>query len=430
MSNTPPNGADHSHSASLESLFPGGIAALSGDTALAVLGDYAHHRTQLTGNPAEQARLNGLQAPGGMARRAPYEVRPGGVALMEVNGLLLQRPGILARVYLGAQCLAELASAVKEAAADASVRSVLMVINSPGGGVHGTAELAAAVGEAATKKPVVAVTESMATSAAYWVASACSAVYASGPTVMAGSIGVVSMHVYAPRADGMVVTEVKSGKFKTVGSSTKPLTQDDRAHLQERIDYIATQFIGGVAANRGLPPRAVADQEARVYIGQQAIDAGLVDGFLTAAQLEQQLAADPAPFMRRKKTGSAAAHASAQPPTANGTSEQDLKAEAAERYRQHRLAGGGQPRVMAWDAWVSAGLVRGARDSVHVVEGMRREGYLHPYLSESKTVPRGTPGAPSKLKLSGTEQTERAKAWAQFKGTSFIDAVKDLGFAA
>ena len=299
MTNTPPSGADHNHGAALESLFPGGIAALGGDIARAVLGDYAHHRAQLGSNPAEQARINGLQAPGGMARRAPYEMRPGGVALMEVSGLLLQRPGVLARVYLGAVCLAELASAVKAASDDAAVRSILLVVNSPGGGVHGTAELAAAVGEAATKKPVVAVSESMVTSAAYWIASACSAVYASGPTVMAGSIGVVSMHVYAPRADGMVVTEVKSGKFKTVGSSAKPLSQDDQAHLQERIDYIATQFIAGVAANRGLQPRAVADQEARVYIGQQAIDAGLVDGFLTAAQLEQQLAADPARFMRR-----------------------------------------------------------------------------------------------------------------------------------
>ncbi|PKO63490.1 MAG: hypothetical protein CVU23_10455, partial [Betaproteobacteria bacterium HGW-Betaproteobacteria-17] len=387
----------------------------------------------------------------------PYELLPGGVAVVSLGGLMLQRPSFLARLFLGAVDTVEIAAAVEAAGQDSAVRSVLLKINSPGGAVHGTAELATAVSDVAKSKPVVALTEGSACSAAYWVASACTQVYGSSPNVMAGSIGVVSVHTYTPSAVGAVVTEIKSGKFKTVGSSSKPLSGDDLAHIQESIDYLATNFINAVAKNRNLTPTAVAAQEARIYIGQHAVSAGLLDGFMSTGELERQLAADPGRFMRRRpgaavgtpapaKAASAASitsSATTWPPQLqpvvsapvspasmleqSGVAEEDMRAEAAEIVRLHRLNTGRFPAVMNWKGWERAGAVRAAKDGCTLVEGIKREGYLHPYISLPDSPKRSTPGAAPSVQLTKQQMAERAAAWAQFKGIGVLDACKWLG---
>jgi len=444
--------SEHGHAAALQTLFPGGVAALDASSVRALLSEYVEARNRYTGPLEAPAARAGALSGAGMG--TPYQMRPGGVARIEISGLMLQRPGFLARLFLGAVDTVELAAAVEEAGRDASVRSILLTINSPGGAVHGTAELAAAVASAARTKPVVALTDGVACSAAYWVASSCSNVYGSSTNVMAGSIGVVSVHTYTPNTDGSVVTEIKSGKFKTVGSSSKPLTGDDLAHIQERIDYLATQFVNQVATNRRLPPAAVAAQEARVYIGQQAVDAGLLDGFMSLGELENHLAADPGRFMRRR---SAAAPASAPAPTQAttatspapwppklqpvkavaspeamleqpGQAEEDLRVEAAEIVRVHRLKTGRMPMVMSWKEWERAGAVRAAKDGCALIEGIKRSGYLHPYVSQTDPGKRGTPGAKPALQLTRAQMAERSAAWAQFKGCSVVEAFKYLGF--
>lgn len=444
--------SEHSHTAALHSIFPGGVAAMDASSVRAMLSEYVDARSRYTGPlEAPTARAGALS---GAGLGTPYELRPGGVARIEINGIMLQRPGFLARLFLGAVDTVELADAVEEAGRDASVRSILLVVNSPGGAVHGTAELAAAVASAARTKPVVALTEDIACSAAYRVASSCSSVYGSSNNVMAGSIGVVSVHTYTPSTDGSVVTEIKSGKFKTVGSSSKPLTGDDLAHIQERIDYLATQFVNQVATNRRLSPTAVAAQEARVYIGQQAVDAGLLDGFISMGELESQLAADPGRFMRRRP-GAAPANAPAPtkatsattdapwPPKLQpvkavaspeamleqpGQAEEDLRVEAAEIVRVHRLKTGRMPLVMSWKEWERVGAVRAAKDGCALIDGIKRSGYLHPYVSQTDPGKRGTPGVKPALQLTRVQMAERSAAWAQFKGCSVVEAFKYLGF--
>lgn len=443
--------SEHGHSAALQTLFPGGVAALDASNVRALLSEYAESRARYTGPlEAPTARAGALA---GVGMPASYDVRPGGVARIEMSGLMLQRPGFLARLFLGAVDTVELAAAVEDAGRDAGVRSILLVINSPGGAVHGTAELAATVAEVARGKPVVALTDGSACSAAYWVASSCSSVYGSSPNVMAGSVGVVSVHTYTPSAAGAVVTEVKSGKFKTVGSTSKPLTGDDLAHMQEKVDYLATQFINAVAQSRNLSPAAVAAQEARVYIGQQAIDAGLLDGFMSVGELERQLAADPGRFMRRR---AAAAPSSSAPSTAAtgsavawppklqpvvsspvtpaamlehpGMAEEDMRAEAAEIVRMHKLTTGRWPKVMNWKGWESAGAARAEQDGCTVVEAIKREGYLHPYVSLPDSPKRGASGVRPSVQLTKKQIAERGAAWAQFKGIGVVEAFTWLGF--
>ena len=455
--NTPQTSTpEHGHAAALQTLFPGGVAALDGSHVRALLAEYVESRARYTGPMEAPAARAGTAV--GMGMGALYEMRPGGVARIEIGGLMLQRPGFLARLFLGAVDTVELADAVETAGRDAAVRSILLVINSPGGAVHGTAELAAAVAEAANSKPVVALTDGSACSAAYWVASSCSSIYGSSPSVMAGSIGVVSVHTYTPSAAGAVVTEIKSGKFKTVGSGSKPLTGDDLAHIQERVDYLATQFINAVAQNRRLLPAAVAAQEARVYIGQQAVDAGLLDGFMSLSELERQMAADTGRFMRRRSGAAvgtpaptkASATAVATTPSATAAqpkqqpvvlapvtaeamlkqtaqAEEDIRAEAAEIVRVHKLTTTRWPKVMSWKAWEAVGSARARQDGCTLVEGIKREGYLHPYVSISSGAKCGAPGVKPSLQLTQQQMAERGAAWAKFKGIPVLDAFNWLG---
>lgn len=435
--------------AALQTLFPGGVAALDASTVRALLTEYAEARARYSGPIDMPAARDGGATRLGHA--GAYELRPGGVAVVHLGGLMLQRPGLIARLFLGAIDTEQVAEAISAAAADPEVRSIMLRVNSPGGAVHGTAELAAAVKEAANLKPVVGITDGSACSAAYWAVSSCSRVYGTSPNVMVGSIGVVSVHTYTPSASGVVVTEIKSGRFKAVGSSSKPLSSDDLAYLQERIDYLATQFINAVAANRGLAPAAVAAQEARVFIGQQAVDAGLMDGIMSVGDLERQLANDPSRFARRQGkpihsaavVSKATAAQSTWPPKLKAVvygpvsqdeligsvvqAEQDIRAEAAEIVRTYKMTMGRWPKVMAWKAWEQAGAARAKRDGCSLIEGIKREGYLHPYVSTPEAHKRGTPGVQPRIQLTKHQIAERGAAWAQFKGIDAIEAFKWLG---
>ncbi|MFZ2828695.1 S49 family peptidase [Hydrogenophaga sp.] len=428
------------------------MAALDASHVRALLTEYAEARARYTGPMEAPTARAGAMAGAGMV--TPYTLGPGGVAVIALGGTMMQRPGFLARLFLDAVDTVEIAAAIEEAGRDPSVRSVLLKINSPGGAVHGTAELAAAVAGVAVNKPVVALNEGCACSAAYWVAASCSQVYGSSPNVMAGSIGVVSVHTYNPSASGAVVTEIKSGKFKTVGSDVKPLSGDDLAHMQGMVDYLATQFINAVATSRRLTAASVAAQEARVYIGQQAVDAGLLDGFMSAGELERQLAADPGRFMRHRpgattnapapvKTTSASS-ATTWPPKPQpvvsgpvtpatmleqtGQAEEDMRAEAAEIVRMHKLTTARWPKVMTWKGWEAAGAARARQDGCTLVEGIKREGYLHPYVSTPDSPKRGAPGAKPAIELNRNQLAERGAAWAQFKGINVVEAFKYLGF--
>jgi len=450
MNNQQSHSSATGYAAALQTLFPGSIAAMDAAGVRAMADEYVIRRAAYTG-PMEGPSARTGFANGLGTDAVPYQLLSGGVARIGWDGPMMQRPGFLARLFLGAVDTAEITSAVHAAASDPAVRSILLVVNSPGGSVTGTSELAEVIAEAAVSKPVVAVTEGLLASAAYWAVSGASSVYGSGPTVQVGSIGVVIVHTYAPRNDGAVVTEITAGKFKTVGSSARPLSGDDKAHLQGRADYLCSLFVNAVAKGRNLAASAVASQEARVYIGQQAVSAGLLDGFSTASSLEKQLAADPSRFMRRKAGGPSGAPARASaaitwPPKLQpvisapvtqealtesaGLAEEDFRAEAAEIVRMHKLTTARWPKVMTWEAWQKAGAARAKQDGCTLVEGIKREGYLHPYVSTPAAHKRGTPGVKPRLQLSKQQQAERAQAWAQFKGIGFVEAFKWLGFRA
>lgn len=118
-------------------------------------------------------------------------------------------------------------------------------------------------------------------SAAYWIGSAADAVIAD-KTAMVGSIGVVTVHADLSEADkrsGIKRTVLTAGKYKAIGNNAEPLSKEAGAVIQSELDYIYSVFIDSVARNRSVAVSSVLKNMAdgRIFIGRQALDAGLVD---------------------------------------------------------------------------------------------------------------------------------------------------------
>lgn len=241
-----------------------------------------------------------------------YEIRPGGVAVLTLEGVMAPKANLMMQISGGVSTQMA-GTQIESAIADPRVTALVLAIDSPGGSVFGTPELAATVHELSQIKPIVTVSDAMLASAAYWVGSAANAVYISGPTVQVGSIGVVASHNYNPR-DAATTTEITAGKYKRINSASAPLTTEGRAYMQGQVDHLYSVFVDAVASQRGTTPAAVLEHMAdgRVFIGQQAVDRGLVDGFATVDAIVAQLAAEPAKFAKRRRADYSGQTAAAQ----------------------------------------------------------------------------------------------------------------------
>lgn len=227
-----------------------------------------------------------------------------GIAVIQLTGPLTKGFSWVTAISGGTPMLMAGAQ-IEQAAADPKIKGIMLQIDSPGGTVDGTEGLARVIRAAGSTKPVIALASGTMASAAYWAGSAASAIYIDAGTTMVGSIGVVAKHVDISGLEsriGIKTTEVTSGKYKRIASMHEPLSDDGRSTMQAQLDAIYSLFVQAVATNRGASVQTVLDRMAdgRVFIGQQAIDAGLVDGFATASEVLSRLRAGQQP--QRKTT--------------------------------------------------------------------------------------------------------------------------------
>jgi signal peptide peptidase SppA len=223
----------------------------------------------------------------------PYTVE-NGVAVIPVQGPIAKRMNMFLYIS-GGTSTQLLAGAIRQAVDDPSVRAILLDVDSPGGTVDGTEDLAALIAACRQRKPVVAYTDGIMASAAYWIASAASRIYISGDTPMIGSIGVVMAHVDLSRAEemeGVRTTEIYAGKYKRIASEYAPLSEEGRQYLQDRVDYTYATFLAAVSGNR--PDQLSMDDiaswaDGRIFTGKQAITAGLADGTMARDRLIDRL---------------------------------------------------------------------------------------------------------------------------------------------
>jgi capsid assembly protease len=218
-----------------------------------------------------------------------------GVAVIPVHGVMAKRANMFQAISGGASTQM-LRRDLDQALADPEVHSILLEFDSPGGAVDGLPEFASAIFNARKQKPIVSLASGLMASAAVWSGTAASEVYASDPATVVGSIGVVATHQDLSgleKARGIKTTEIYAGKYKRIDSAYEPLTTEGRATIQARVDYLYGLFVDAVAMHRGVSVEQVLTgmADARLFVGQQAVDAGLIDGIKTRSEIIADLAA-------------------------------------------------------------------------------------------------------------------------------------------
>lgn len=220
-----------------------------------------------------------LVDPSNPRSRKAYRTTKSGVAVISVLGSLVNR-GAWVGSYSGMTSYEGLRHQISSAAADEDVSAIVLDIDSPGGEAVGCFEVAETIRAALAQKPVQAVVNGMACSAAYAIASACRDVITTASGI-SGSIGVVMLHAdYSNRLHqaGVVPTLIHAGARKVDGNPYKPLTDDVRAELKSEIERFMDLFVSSVAQGRlGMNEDAIRATEARTYIGADAVKVGLAD---------------------------------------------------------------------------------------------------------------------------------------------------------
>ena len=212
----------------------------------------------------------------------PATASPTGIAVIPVYGTLVKR-SLGMEAASGLTSYSEIAAMLDVALADPMVSGILLDIDSPGGEASGSFELARRVREVAAVKPVWAVANDAAYSAAYAIAASAQRLYVT-ETGGVGSIGVIALHVdqsIKDATDGYRYTAITAGAHKNDYSPHEPLSDAAKSELQGEVDRLYAIFTEHVAAMRGLDLDAVRATEAGLYFGGNAVRQGLADGVQT-----------------------------------------------------------------------------------------------------------------------------------------------------
>jgi protease-4 len=171
-----------------------------------------------------------------------------------------------------------------KATKDPNVRAIVLRVDSPGGTVAASEEIATYVKQ--STKPVVVTIGDVGASGAYMVSSQAKTIIAN-PGSAVGSIGVITE---IPNVAGLLsklgvkFTVIHAGKYKDAGSPYRSLTPTEQALIQGDVDEVYGQFIDIVAAGRHLPRSQVESMATGwAWNGDQAKKLGLIDELGTYA---------------------------------------------------------------------------------------------------------------------------------------------------
>lgn len=222
--------------------------------------------------PADDAGLRGL----------PIQ-KVGRTAIVSLTGPILKSPPRWLAAY-GIVGTRQVQAALQSAIADKGVESIVLRVDSPGGSVDGLAEFGDFVLAARQVKPVIAQVDGMAASAAYYVASQATKIYA-GRMDLIGSIGTRLMLYDFSRAfekEGVRAIPIDTGKYKSAGAMGTEITKEQQADFQRLVDAYFNDFVSTIVRGRGMAEsqvRKVAD--GRVFTAAEALELGLIDGIQT-----------------------------------------------------------------------------------------------------------------------------------------------------
>jgi signal peptide peptidase SppA len=216
------------------------------------------------------------------AQAAPRSQRAGNVAVLRLNGVIMHRaeqvddisgPGGTSSERFGAR--------FDEVLRDDNVSAIVIDINSPGGAVSGTPELFAKILAARGQKPIIAVANAMAASAAYWIATAADEIVIT-PSGEVGSVGVWTAHddlSEAFKMAGIKTTLIYAGQYKVEANPFEPLGEEARAALQASVQESYEMFTRDIARGRGRKVEDVIANfgQGRMVSADEAVRLGMAD---------------------------------------------------------------------------------------------------------------------------------------------------------
>ena len=188
------------------------------------------------------------------------------IGIIEIKGVIMDSKKVMDQVDAFAD--------------DPLIKAVIIRINSPGGAVAPSQEIYDSIKRLAKKKPTYSSMSSLAASGGYYVACGTKKIFAN-PGTITGSIGVIMQFADASKLLQFVKVNpynIKTGKFKDIGSPNREMTADEKALLQDMIDNVLGQFRRAVASARGLTMDKVIEiSDGRIFSGEQAKEQKLVD---------------------------------------------------------------------------------------------------------------------------------------------------------
>ena len=203
------------------------------------------------------------------------------VAIVRVEGIILAGEAPAPSPFggdTGAAYSQQVIDRLEQASEDDSVKAIILYVDSPGGSVFASDEIALKIEE--IEKPIIAGMGSLAASGGYYVSAPTDEIWAS-PHTLTCSIGVISQFLNVEEFAeeyGVTAITVKSGQFKDTGNPFREFTEADEALWQAIVDEAYAAFVEVVADGRGMNEEAVrALADGRVCSGQQAQGMGLVD---------------------------------------------------------------------------------------------------------------------------------------------------------
>ena len=227
------------------------------------------------------------------AARSASRSGSGTVAVVPIHGPITKRDSFFT-LFFGGTSTERLTAQMHALAADETIGTVLLDVDSPGGTVSGLVEAAAEIRKLGESKRVVAISNDLSASAAYWLTSQASEVVAA-PESLTGSIGVYTVHddfSGALEQAGIKVTYIATSDEKVEGNPDEPLSDEAREHTQGIIDSMMDLFVADVAKGRGVSAAKVRSDfgKGRVLDAKAAKAAGLVDRIATYSETVARLA--------------------------------------------------------------------------------------------------------------------------------------------
>ena len=218
------------------------------------------------------------------SRKLDVQRASGTVAVLPIQGVIEHH-----RSWWGDVFADEIGAALEAILQNKQIAATILDMDTPGGTVYGTPELAEQIWNHQKIKPIYALANAEMASAGYHIGSAATKVFVT-PSGQVGSIGVWAAHVDQSKMIedfGLDVTLISAGKFKVEGNPFEPLSDEGKEAIQAEIDQYYAKFVADVAHFRGRRESTVRNGfgEGRMVMAQAALEEGMVDGIATLPEL-------------------------------------------------------------------------------------------------------------------------------------------------